>query len=132
MAQINTSLLKKCDLKIGSFYFYEHYVVSEINEGVTVTYENALHMLELAKTYYGNTTPFVYISNRKNSYSFDPTAHFKTTAMFPNLRGYATVIYNPINEKVAKMEQSFMNKPAHIFKTLEEAIAWVEELIIMD
>lgn len=132
MAQINTAILKKCDLKIGTIYFYENYVVSEIKEGVVLTYENAIHMLELAKTYYGNTTPFVYISNRKNSYSFDPTAHFKTTALFPNLRGYAVVIYNAMNEQVAKMEQSFMNKPANIFKTLDEAVSWVEELIIMD
>ncbi|MEK6152661.1 hypothetical protein WIW50_05355 [Flavobacteriaceae bacterium 3-367] len=130
--QINKKLLKQHDLPIGSFYFYENFVVSEIKEGVTMTFETASKIFELGKTYFGNTTPFVYISNRVNSYAFDPTAHFKSTAMFPNLKGYAVVVYDTINDKVAKMEQPFMNKPAHIFKRLQDAIDWVEELIPQD
>ncbi|MGB5819088.1 MAG: hypothetical protein WBG90_06350 [Saonia sp.] len=129
---IDKKLLKKHDLPIGSFYFYENFVVSVINEGVTITFENAGKMLELSKSYYGNTTPFVYISNRINSYSFHPTSHFKSTAMFPNLKGYAVVVYDEINEKIARMEQSFMNKPTHVFHSLEDAVGWVDKLILKD
>ncbi|MEL6917591.1 MAG: hypothetical protein AAFO99_07650 [Bacteroidota bacterium] len=133
MAQlIGKKLLKKHDLSIGSFFFYENFVVSEISEGVTVTFENAGKMLELSKSYYGNKTPFVFISNRVNSYSFDPTSHYKSTAMFPNLKGYAVVIYDEINDRIARMEQPFLNKPARIFHNLEDAIHWVEQLILID
>ena len=101
--EITDSLLKRHDLAIGSFYFHQHHMVAEIKEGVTCTYEQAKDMLALGKKYYGNTKPFVYISNRKNSYSFDPTSHFKTMSMFPNLKGYGVVVYDRIKLDIAKM-----------------------------
>jgi len=128
----NKGLIKKHDLAVGMFYFYENYMVAEIKEGIAFTLENATEMLELAKAYYGNTTPFAYISNRINSYSFNPTAHFKTVAMFPNFVGYATVTYDDINHDIAQLEKSFMNRPAQNFRTLADAIDWVEQLIVKD
>lgn len=128
----NKGLIKKHDLAVGTFYFYENYIVAEVKEGIAFTLENAAEMLELAKTYYGNITPFAYISNRINSYSFNPTAHFKTVAMFPNFQGYATVTYDDVNHDIAHLEQSFMNRPTQNFRSLEDAIAWVEELIVKD
>lgn len=97
-----------------------------------MVYENATEMLNLAKEYFGNKTPFIYITNRINSYSFHPTVHFKTVALFPNLIGYATVTYDEINHKIAQLEESFMNRPAKNFRTLEDAIAWAEQLIVRD
>ncbi|NHF60425.1 hypothetical protein FK220_013810 [Flavobacteriaceae bacterium TP-CH-4] len=131
-SKADKKLIKKHDLEIGSFYFYPNFMISEVKEGVAVGFENAQEMLALAKNYYGNTTPFVYITNRINSYSFNPTVHFKTTAMFPNLKGYAVVTYDPMNHDIAQMEQSFMNKPAKNFHSLEKAIEWAESLIVKD
>ena len=125
-------LIKRHDLDVGSFYFYKNYMVAEVKEGIAFTYENAPEMLQLAKEYFGDKTPFVYITNRVNSYSFNPTAHFKTAAMFPNLMGYATVTYDDINHEIAEMEKTFMNRPVKNFKILEDAIAWAEELIVKD
>ena len=130
--KLDKTLIRKHDLDVGTFSFYKNYMVSEIKEGMGISYDNAKEMLQLAKTYFGNTTPFVYISNRKNSYSFNPTSHFKTTQMFPNLKGFAAVTYDPINHEIAQMEQSFLNVPVKIFINLEDAIEWVEEIILMD
>ena len=131
-SKINKTLIRKHDLNIGSFYYYENYMIAEIAEGIAFDFENAAEMLKLTKTYYNNSTPFVYITNRKNSYSFNPTAHFKTAKMFPNLKGYAVVSYDNMNRDIAEMERSFLNTPMHIFDSLEEAISWVEELILHD
>ena len=131
-SKLNKVLIKKYDLEVGAFYFYENFMVSEVKDGVAFTYDNAQEMLELAKMYYGKLTPFVYISNRINSYSFNPTAHFKTTAMFPNLKGYAVVVYDNMNKEIAQMEQSYFSTPVNIFNTLEDAINWVEKLILID
>jgi len=128
----NRKLIKKHDLTIGTFYFFENYMVAEIKEGIALAYENATEMLNLAKEYFGNKTPFVYITNRINSYSFNPTVHFKTVALFPNLIGYATVTYDEINHEIAQLEESFMNRPAKNFRTLEDAIQWAEQLIVRD
>ncbi len=130
--EVKNKFLKKHDIEIGSFYFYDHFMISEIKEGMAVVYENAIEMLNLAKSYYGNTTPFVYITNRINSYSFNPTSHFKTTPIFPNLRGYAMVTYDAINDEIADMEQAFMNKPSKKFNKLEDAVAWADSLIVKD
>lgn len=131
-SKINRTLIKKYILDVGDFYFYENYMVAEVKEGIAFSFENAAEMLKVAKMHYSNTTPFVYISNRTNSYSFNPTSHFKTAPMFPNLKGFASVTYDPINNEIAEMEQSFLNKPSRNFYNLEDAINWVEEMILMD
>ncbi len=128
----NHGHIAKHKLDVGTFTFFANYMIAEVNEGVAVAYENAKEMLMLAKRYYGNTTPFVYITNRINSYSFNPTAHFKTAPMFPNLKGYAVVTYDAINHDIAEMEQTFMTKPSKNFQSLEEAISWAESLIVKD
>lgn len=125
-------LIKRHDLDVGTFYFYRNYMVAEVKENIVFALENAMGMLQLAKAYFGNKTPFVYITNRVNSYSFNPTVHYKTVAMFPNLKGYATVTYDAINHEIAHMEEFFMNRPVKNFRNLEDAIAWAEDLIIKD
>ncbi|MDY8134069.1 hypothetical protein [Aquimarina sp. 2201CG5-10] len=130
--RINRKLIKKYDLDIGSAYFYENFVVTEIKEGIVINFEKAAKLFQLGKQYYGNKTPFVYISNRIHSYSFEPTAHFKSTELFPNLKGVAVVTYDPVKNKIAELEQAFINKPTSIFYNLEEAIDWVEQLISPD
>ncbi len=107
-------------------------MVVEIKEGIALGFDNATEMLKLAKVYYGNTTPFVYITNRKNSYSFNPTDHFKTAPLFPNLKGYGVVSYDSMNRDIAEMEKTFLNAPVKIFDNLDSAIAWVAELIVLD
>ena len=126
------TLIKKHELEVGTFHFFKNYMIAEVKEGIAFSIENATEMLQLAKEYYGNTTPFVYITNRVNSYSFNPTHHFKTVAMFPNLKGYATVTYDSINNEIAKMEEAFMLKPSRNFTNLEQAIGWAKELIPKD
>lgn len=131
-SRLNTELVRKHDLEVGSFYFYKNHIVAEVKEGIAFTFENAFQVLELGKVYYGDTVPFVYISNRINSYSFNPTAHFKTQSMFPNLKGYAVVTYDAINHEIAEMEQTFLNKPMAIFNSLQDALHWTEKLILID
>jgi len=122
----NIDIREKHELEIGTFIFTEHYVLAEMNEGSTVSVANATKAISLAKKFYGTTKPFVYISNRKNSYAFDPMAHFKTFTMFPNALGFVVVTYNNMNHDLAKMEQAFINKPTGIVQNLDDAIAWAE------
>ncbi|AXT63327.1 STAS/SEC14 domain-containing protein [Aquimarina sp. AD10] len=129
--KIDKKLIKKYTLKIGQVYFYENFFVAEINEGITLNFEKSAILFELAQMHYTDKTPFVCISNRKNSYSFEPTSHFKSEKLFPNLKGFAAVIYDDISKEVASLEQAFINKiPSRIFYSLKDAIDWVDELIV--
>ncbi len=131
-SRLNIAFIKRHDLEVGSFFFYKNHIVAEVNEDLAFTFENAYLVLELGKVYYGSTTPLVYISNRVSSYSFNPTSHLKTRAMFPNLKGYAVVIYDKMNHEIAEMKQTFLNKPVAIFHKLKDALNWDEELILID
>ncbi|GAA4270937.1 hypothetical protein U6A24_03470 [Aquimarina gracilis] len=130
--KINKELIATHVLDIGNVYFYNNFVVTEINEGITLTFEKSAGLMLLAKKYYGNKVPFAYISNRVHSYSFQPTAHYQSTKLFPNLIGFAVVSYGSISNEIASLEQAFVNVPKNIFTNLEDAIEWVNQLIIQD
>ncbi|MFL1896058.1 hypothetical protein ACJRPK_10170 [Aquimarina sp. 2-A2] len=126
------TLIHTCNLEVGTFYFYKNFVVSEINEGVVFNFAKAEKLFELCNCYYGKKTPFVYLAHRINSYSFVPTDHFKSTALFPNLKGYGVIVYNLTQERIAALEKSFMNKPMRVFDNFQQAILWVDSLITSD
>ncbi len=131
-SSLNIELIKRHDLEVGSFYFCKNHIVAGVNEGHAFTSKKAYQVLELGKAHDGNARPLVYISNRVNSYSFNPTAHFKTQAMFHNLKGYAIVTYDEMNLEIAEMEQTFLNNPIAIFHKLRDTLKWAEELILTD
>ncbi|GAA4277800.1 hypothetical protein [Aquimarina mytili] len=125
----NRKPVKEYTLDIGVFYFYQNFVIGEIKEGLNLNFESGKELFNLTKTHYKNIIPFVYISNRVHSYSFIPTGHYKSSKLFPNLKGYAIVVYDNINLKIAELEQTFMSWPNQIFTNLDDAIDWAEELI---
>ncbi|WP_299261293.1 hypothetical protein [uncultured Aquimarina sp.] len=104
----NNRFTYKQDLSIGLFYFYNNHIISKTKEGVILTFENCSGLLELIHSYYGTIIPFMYTSNRKKSYSFVPTEHFKSSKLFPNFTGYSVVTYDAVNNKVATLEQYFI------------------------
>ncbi len=127
------AIVRTYHLDIGAVHFYEHMVVTEMKEGIFLDFDRSAALFELGKQFFGDTVPFVYISNRMHSYSIDPTAHFKSVALFPNLKGYATVVYDEMNRRVAELEQAFIKgKKARIFTNLGEALRWSETLIHKD
>ncbi|WP_025742538.1 hypothetical protein [Aquimarina pacifica] len=126
-------MIGKHEIEIGSVYFFENYIISEVKEGAIITFESTQKLYELTKKYYGNKTPFVYISNRINSYSFEPTAHIKSKTIFPNLKGLAVVIYDPLKNEIAQLEKKFLNHVENgIFYNLEEAVQWAKKIIPND
>ncbi len=123
-------LMVTLELDIGLFFFYPNMVVSQMNEGVTVNFDNVLPVLLKGLQYYSADTPLVYISNRINSYSFDPTIHLEAREVFSNLKGYGVVVYDDMNLRIAQLEQEFINYPIRIFHSLEEARNWGQQLLL--
>ena len=123
-------LLAIHELDIGRFYFYPNLVVSEVKEGVIVTFEKALPLFSIGLEYYPPDTPLVYLSDRKNSYSIDPTLHIEAKEIFSNLLGYGVIAYNELNRKIASIEQKFVKCPFEIFTNLPEATVWAQNLLL--
>ncbi|MCW5516421.1 hypothetical protein [Muriicola sp. Z0-33] len=118
------------ELDIGFFRFYPNLVVSEMKEGVVVNFDNCLPLFIKALEYYTTDTPLIYISNRINSYSFDPTLHLEAKTVYSNLKGYGVVVYDEMNYRIALLEQKFMDCPVNIFYSIEEAKIWASKLLM--
>lgn len=112
----------------GTMHIYDSYMVVEINEGVHLTPDHNQVLLNIADTYYRNK-PFVYLTNRVNSYSVDP-AIYKETSKIENLVGFAVISSDFKKKSNAQIEKLFFNKTFMIFDQLNEAINWAKEITI--
>ena len=105
---------------------YDNYIITVINEGITLLEKHNSILIKVAESYFVDK-PFIYITNRINSYSVDPKIYFNT-AQIPNLKGFAVVTNNYQAKVNAKIEKMFFNKPFEIFIELEDAITWANEM----
>ncbi|MAB49598.1 MAG: hypothetical protein CMC05_13315 [Flavobacteriaceae bacterium] len=113
-------------LKFCTLSFYDRYVIAEINEGVHLDHQHNEALIEITENHYSK--PFVYITNRINSYSVDPNVYPRTTRV-KNLAGFAVVSRVHMAKLNAQIEQMFFSKPFEIFSDLEDAINWAKDLI---
>lgn len=113
-------------LKFCTLSFFDNYVISVINEGEHVDYTlNKILIKKIEKRF---NKPFIYITNRINSYSVDPNIYPRTTEV-KNLAGFAVVSKAHMAKVNAQIEQIFFGKPFEIFSELEEAIAWAKKIL---
>ncbi|OAD91343.1 hypothetical protein A7A78_12345 [Aequorivita soesokkakensis] len=115
-------LKSKLETDIGVVYFYGNIVVFEANEGVTLSYKTGFSVLLKGLTIVG-TKPFVYISNRTNSYSIKPM-DYKYLNKVPTLKCVGIVTYSEVGHSNAELESNFCKKPFRIFENLTEAVIW--------
>ena len=71
-SNINHTLEDVYIMKIGTFYFFKDFFISEFNDGVIVDWESIQEILEIAENHYGDNARIAYISNRVHSYSMVP------------------------------------------------------------
>lgn len=122
------AFLKTLEMETGTFHFYEQVVIGQIREGMQVTLDNSLPLLSHAWEVYRDKK-IVYISDRKNSYSLDPTMHMELLKLVPFLAGYAWVVYNDLTERVAHLEARFLDCPTAIYRSLDPALLWARGLL---
>ncbi len=120
-------MIASFDFSFCKVEIHKDYILTVMTEGITVLpkYNNLLVMA--ADQYYKNK-PFVYISNRVNSYSVDPSIHIEMSKI-PNLVGFAVISDNPIQKMQTELEQSLFTKELRLFNTIKAAIVWKNEII---
>jgi len=114
----------------GTFYLFDTFIVSEINEGVTFTWEGHAKQLteELTALYEQNGKGMIYISNRVHSYSVKPNDWIKFFRNNYNLKGYGIVNYNKHSLLTSLIEKIFMRSIFESFHNIEDAIIWARSL----
>ncbi|MEJ2584267.1 MAG: hypothetical protein P8Z38_04270 [Robiginitalea sp.] len=122
------TFIRTHELEIGTFHFYENVVIGQIREGKQINLDNSLPVFALGWEQYKNKS-VVYISDRKYSYSLDPTMHFETKKLVPFIVGYGWVVYNSVAERAARLEERFLDFPTGIFRTRDAALEWAWDLL---
>lgn len=124
-----TGLIAEHELSIGTFKCYPNLVIGCVNQGVKINLDNALPVMAIGVHYYNESNPVVYLSDRQNSYSIDPTLHLDAHKLFPFVLGYGVVAYNELNYRVAQLETRFLPCPGGVFRSMEAGLKWAQELI---
>ncbi|MFC4636124.1 hypothetical protein ACFO3O_19615 [Dokdonia ponticola] len=114
-------------LSTGVFYFFEEFIVSEINEGVHFNWETAQEVIELALNHYGRDAKISYISNRVYSYSIEAQDWLKFFKSRHNLRTFAVVTYSKSGLINVMMEKIFFKSRIKTFENLHDAADWVAQ-----
>ncbi|MDP2686392.1 MAG: hypothetical protein Q8O62_04165 [Aequorivita sp.] len=115
-------LKKTLETEIGMIYFYDNIVIVEANEGIVFSYKNGFSVLLKTLNILG-TKPWVYISNRVQSYSVKPI-DYKYLNKVPSLKAMAIVVYSDIAQNNTALESKFCKKPFGVFQNVSDAVIW--------
>lgn len=113
---------------LGSVYLFDNYVITNFKEGVDINFDNFYEVGQALKQHF-KEKPFGYIANRSNSYSIDLNDAHLFNEAFPNLKAYAVIVYNTLTERVFEIENHFFEFNRNVFKDIEKAIEWVNEVL---
>lgn len=111
----------------GYYYFFEDFIIAEINQGVSYNWEAAKDIIEAAYKHYGNDISVCYITNRVNKYSVNPADWLKFFKQEHTLNGYAIVSYTERSWINATLEKLFLNTKVEHFTDLKQAIKWAKK-----
>lgn len=116
------------EVNIGKLYFFENFLITEINEGVHINFDNFKDSRDSILTFFENKD-FGVITNRTNSYSLDLNDAKRFNESFPNLKAYAVVCNTLFGKGIFEVENQFFTYNRKIFKILEDAIEWIKETL---
>ena len=119
-------MTKEIQLSFGTFVVDGNIVIGTINEGVHFDEQQfAVWLVAVQKAMQGR--PWVYVSNRRQSYSLDPTLHeyLGDHAEAIGLKGFVVVNY-PNHVDQSSFEQLCLEGayPYRVVDTLDAALAW--------
>ena len=118
----------KVVLSFGNFYFTERFVISEINQGIHFGWTEIQDLITAVVEHYGSDHKIAYISNRLNSYSYEPDSWIRLEKMYDNLIASAIVSYHNLGNMNASLDKLMSKKSIKRCETIDEAIEWVLNL----
>lgn len=118
----------KVKFDFGEFYLFEHFVISELNEGIHFDWEKIQEVTGMSIDYYGDNPKIGYISNRIHSYSMEPPLWLNFIRDYNFIVATAIVSYNDFNYLNATMEKHFFKSSLKRCVSIDEAIEWMLNL----
>jgi hypothetical protein len=116
------------DFDFGNVKIQNDIVIAEMNEGITFDINYNTEFLKFCKNHFKEKA-YGYISHRIHSYSVNPTVYLDT-AKNSNMRAIAVVSSDPISKGNAEIEKQFFEYPFEVFSTLEQAVQWMNKILL--
>ena len=124
-------VVKVFNYPFGNVYVFDGFVVSELNQGGTIGWEQTkLIVDDVTRFFNSKGENVIYISNRINSYSVIATDWLKFLKQRHSLKAYCIVSGNNVGTINSAIEKLFFNKKIKHFKTLNEAVNFVKSGLI--
>ncbi|WP_303317410.1 hypothetical protein Q4Q34_00960 [Flavivirga abyssicola] len=127
-----SEVIKEFNYSFGNMFVFEGYMVSEINEGIVVNWEDHVrHFTEdIAELLGTKGEGLVLISNRINSYSVIASDWLKFFKKGYSLKAYLIVSDGKITKLGTMTENLFFNKKIKRFNSLFAAVNYVKSGLI--
>lgn len=124
-------VIKELNYPFGNVYIFEKFVVSELNQGETIGWEQTKLIVDDVTTFFNsNGENVVYIANRINSYSVIATDWLKFFKQRYALKAYYIVSGNNVGTINSAIEKLFFKKKIKHFKSLDDAVKAVKSELI--
>ena len=125
-----SEFIAEVELKQGIVLVYSDYAVARFNEGANLLSEDAEEILTFAKQYFDG--PFCWLSDKRNSYSLDPSMLLSMIKELPNLIGIAQTTYGNSMKDHTKLAEVYLpgDLPYKSFERLEEAQSWIQQVLL--
>lgn len=118
-------VVREYHLEFGTIKVYDDYMVSNFDEGTTITLERAYQLIGISEIHFRGRN-FGYISHRSNSYAVDPTIYTYLRGM-NNLKAFAIVSRKEIDMHNFGIEKLFYKKSMEFFIEYNNALAWIKK-----
>ena len=118
--------LEVYEFEFGKFYFFKRFMVAEIADDVTYTWENAKEILEVVDSIYPKDLALYYVSNKINNYAIDPTIWVNVLRTHRKVKAYIIIEKTRMAKLNFLFEQKFFKGLIKKFPNLEDAIHWIK------
>jgi hypothetical protein len=112
-------------LQFGYFYFYDHWVVCEINEGINLEKFHVDRMVDLFGEQFRDER-YVVLFHRNHDHSVNPVDCSRLIHS-PQVLAAGFVFRSMMSALIFQQERAFYRKPLKVFEDLEGALNWADE-----
>lgn len=120
------TVIEYCDNEFVQLFFFEKYMISQIEEDVLLDIEKNKALIKAANSFYEGA-PFIYITNRVHAYNVSPLVYTQSSNL-PNLLGLCIVAKSGIGQETARFEGKFFNKDFLVCEDLDEGVNWAVQV----
>ncbi|MBU2940295.1 hypothetical protein KO494_12180 [Lacinutrix sp. C3R15] len=118
----------KKTLAFGELYFLDNFIIAEMNHGIHLSWNKIVKMIDVIHLHYGVNCKIAYISNKINSYSYDPNHWVYFFKHYNFVVASVSICYSEMSYINASLEKQISSKSVKRSNSLEEAVSWVLNL----